>query len=98
VKTARLRFAGYSNLNANNLSGDPRLRVGAPGAPMTQDSIERTLGRIEEKLDNLAAATLPRLNNHSERLGSLERGRAWLYGAVATTGFIVGLVLTLWKA
>lgn len=59
-----------------------------------QENIQRTLGRIEEKLDN----ALPRLNNHSERLGKLERWQARLLGGAAVAGFLFGVALTIWKA
>jgi len=62
------------------------------------ESMERTLGRIEEKLDNLVKQTEPRLNNHSERIGKLERWQARLLGGAAVAGFVFGVALTIWKA
>lgn len=62
------------------------------------DSMERTLGRIEEKLDNLVKQTEPRLNNHSERIGKLERWQSRVLGGVAVASFILGVALTIWKA
>jgi hypothetical protein len=91
-----LQSAKSSNLNTNNLSGDPRLRVGALGLSMT-DSIERTLGRIEEKIDNLVLSTQPRLNNHSDRIGKLERWQSRVLGGAAVAGFLLGVAITLWK-
>jgi hypothetical protein len=61
------------------------------------ESIERTLGRIEEKLDSLARVTEPRLNNHSDRLGKLERWQSRLIGGAAVASFVFGVLLTLWK-
>ena len=63
---------------------------------MASNNIQRTLGRIEEKIDNYARA----LDTHKivadardadvgRRLGSLERSRTYVYGATGTLSFLI---------
>lgn len=56
--------------------------------------IQRTLGRIEEKLDMV----LPRLNNHAFRIGKLERWQSRILGGAAVLGFLAGIAVAIWKA
>jgi hypothetical protein len=61
------------------------------------DDIQRTLGRLESKLDALLDANdkrdttvNERLNNHSSRIGTLERWQSKVLGAVAVVALLVG--------
>jgi phage shock protein A len=64
------------------------------------DDIQRTLGRLESKLDAVLATqntTNDRLNNHSARISVLERWQSKVLGAVAIVSLIAGaLVKTHW--
>jgi hypothetical protein len=59
---------------------------------METHELSRWMGRMESKQDailqNIAAQT-KRLDNHSERISKLERGRAWLIGAGAGVGLML---------
>lgn len=72
------------------------------------DEIQRALGSIEgqlkglhqylaardESMDTQFAAHTERLNNHSERLGKVERRYAWMLGGLAGLSAIGTLALT----
>ena len=67
-----------------------------PEAPVDLNDLHRSLGRIESKLDALSArddAHKERLDHHSNRLRSLERGRSWLMGAAAGISAVVTFAL-----
>lgn len=52
-------------------------------------SIMHMLGRMEGKLDGILSKQAEqdhRLNNHSERIGRLERNKMWLMGVAAGVG------------
>jgi hypothetical protein len=42
-------------------------------------------------------STQPRLNNHSDRIGKLERWQSRVLGGAAVAGFLLGVAITLWK-
>ena len=50
------------------------------------ESTDSRLARIEEKLD----LALPQLIKHEERLATLERWRAYVLGACAACGVLIG--------
>lgn len=54
------------------------------------DEVQRSLGRIEGKLDGL----LEKIDTHETRISALEAWKAWTFGAAAAAGVIVGVV---WK-
>lgn len=62
------------------------------------DSMERSLGRLEGKVDGMIVAqqeakgSLDRLEN---RTATLERWRAQMLGGAAVAGFVAGLVARL---
>lgn len=61
------------------------------------DEVQRALGRIEAKLDSFTDIQKDhkqRLDNHGNRLGSLERWRAWTLGAGAVAGIVISV---LWQ-
>lgn len=72
------------------------------------DEIERALGSIEgqlkglnqylaardEHMDDQLAVHTGRLNNHSERIGRVERKHAWMLGGLAGLSAIGTLLLT----
>lgn len=65
---------------------------------MTDDEIQRALGRIEGKLD----AWAKRLDEHSEagrlveaRVSSLEQSRSWLVGGAAAVAAVVASIMQL---
>jgi hypothetical protein len=60
---------------------------------MSNDSIERTLGRLEAKVDALLdhhETTVKRLDSHSRDIRGLQLWRAGLAGAYALLVMIVG--------
>jgi hypothetical protein len=60
------------------------------------DDIQRTLGRIESKLDAVIKdrdEDKNRLDNHGNRIGALERWQARVVGAVAIVAFGLGLAV-----
>ena len=64
------------------------------------NDIERTLGRIEGKLDGMIddrKEDKQRLDNHGNRIGSLERWQARVLGISAAALFIVGIALKFIK-
>lgn len=62
------------------------------------DSVERSLGRLEGKLDGLVASqkqaneALDRLEN---RTSTLERWRSQMLGGAAVAGFVSGIIAKL---
>jgi hypothetical protein len=66
---------------------------------MSED-IQRTLGRIESKLDGVLerqSEQHDRLNKHGDKIASLERWRAWVLGAAAVVIFGLGFAAKLIK-
>ena len=66
------------------------------------DNIERTLGRIEGKLDAALASIEDRqdtqdkrLDNHGTRLAGLENWKSRVLGIAAAAGVVGGLILKL---
>lgn len=66
------------------------------------DDVQRSLGRIEGKLDQMLANQLAhdeddkkRFDNYSRRIGSLERSRAAVWGAVVAVKAVVAI--GFWK-
>jgi hypothetical protein len=62
------------------------------------DEVQRTLGRIESKLDSVLEKQdehKQRLDNHGARIGGLERWRAWTLGAAVAIGAMWSLISTL---
>ena len=62
----------------------------------TNDDILRALGRIEGKMDGVAEWSQvvdKRLNNHADRIGGLERWRAYLLGIAAVTAAVAGFAI-----
>lgn len=62
------------------------------------DEVQRALGRIEGKLDSVLtdrAEDQKRLNNHSNRIKSLELWRSWTIGACAAVGALWAIFSTL---
>lgn len=60
------------------------------------DDIQRTLGRLEAKLETLCAIKETQ-RQHGARIGSLERSRSWVIGAAAAVSAAVGFV-TKWAS
>lgn len=60
------------------------------------DEIQRTLGRLETKVDmgnQKLDAALDIQKAHSQRLGNLEKTRSWFRGAVAAMAALGGFAL-----
>lgn len=58
--------------------------------------LQRALGRIEGKLDAVAEdvkSVTAYAAKNAERIGSLERSRAWLAGAAAAVGAFVSWII-----
>lgn len=65
---------------------------------MNGDDLQRAFGRMEAKLDainNNLVILSKRLDAHSNRLGSLERSRAWLMGIGAALA-VLWTSVTAW--
>lgn len=65
---------------------------------MSTESIERTLGRLEAKVDALLASqeqSESRANSHSKRIGKLENWRSGLTYAYAVLVLLLGAFLKL---
>lgn len=67
------------------------------------ESIERTLGRIEEQLNGVRASledsrteVRSTLTTHNARIAGLERWQSRLVGGAAVVGFLFGAILKLW--
>jgi hypothetical protein len=63
---------------------------------MSNDSIERTLGRLEAKVDALLEqneTTVKRLDSHSKEIRGLSLWRAGLTGAYALLLMLAGIFL-----
>lgn len=66
-----------------------------PGDDSLRRQDDRLLGRLEESLDRLDATISKidsRLDNHAERLRSLEQSRSWAMGAGAALGALSGWI------
>lgn len=62
------------------------------------DEIQRALGRIEGKLDEITTlqkTSTYRLNDHSRRIGMLERWQSKLLGAFAVVSLLIAAALRL---
>lgn len=62
------------------------------------DDVQRTLGRIESKVDSLLEKQdehKARLDNHGQRIGKIERWQSWTLGACAAIGVVAGLLVTV---
>lgn len=60
---------------------------------MTPTDMER-LARIETKLDMFLKPAQERLNEHDDRIGSLENWRAWSRGGLAVIGLAISLLVS----
>lgn len=53
------------------------------------DSLERAIGRLEGKVDQILVG----LNSHEERLSKVEKWQSKLAGGLALAAFVVGVVV-----
>lgn len=63
---------------------------------MSNDSLERALGRLEGGMKGIEGKidlVLERQDGHEKRLAKVERWQAKLAGAIALASFVVGLVV-----
>jgi hypothetical protein len=66
---------------------------------MSED-VQRTLGRLEGKLDQFLsklADESKRTDNHDKRLLKLERWQAWTFGAAASAGLCAAAVFKIYS-
>ncbi len=55
----------------------------------TEVAIQRTLGRIEQKLDD----HIIHQNDYGKRIGNLEKWRTWVRGVTAALSLVAGYLL-----
>lgn len=63
---------------------------------MSESNVERTLGRIEEKLNaalQRQELTDTRLNHHSARISGLEKWQSRVLGGAVVGGFVLGVLM-----
>jgi hypothetical protein len=62
------------------------------------ESMERWLGRMEEKIDNVRASQIRiegQLENHSKRIASLEKQDSRFLGGIALAVFVIGVLVAV---